>query len=118
MKHLLFHIRKPPHGSPAGKEALEAILAASVFEPPLTVLFEGDGVLQLLRDQHCEALGVRDTAANWTALPVYEVDDIRVHGPSLQQRGLTAADLILQAAVIDDDELSGLIAAADQILAC
>ncbi|MCC5885995.1 MAG: sulfurtransferase complex subunit TusC [Gammaproteobacteria bacterium] len=117
MTHLLFHLRKPPHGSTAGEEAVEAILAASVFEPTLTVLFEGDGVLQLLAGQQAEALGVRDVAANWTALPVYEVEDLRVHEPSLRQRGLSPADLILDVTFIDDAGMSALIAEADQILA-
>lgn len=117
MPHLLFHLRKPPHGSTAGEEALEAILAASVFEPTLTVLFEGDGVLQLLSGQDPEALGTRDVAANWTALPVYEVEDLRVHEPSLRQRGLSQADLILDVTLVDDAGVSALIAKVDQILA-
>lgn len=116
MTHLLFHLRKPPHGSTAGEEALEAILASSVFEPTLTVLFEGDGVLQLLANQKADALGVRDLAANWTALPVYEVEDLRVHEPSLQQRGLSPSDLILDVTLIDDAQMTALINEADQIL--
>lgn len=117
MTHLLFHLRKPPHGSTAGEEAVEAILASSVFEPTLTVLFEGDGVLQLLAGQQAGALGVRDVAANWTALPVYEVEDLRVHEPSLRQRGLSQADLLLDVSLIDDTEMAALIGQVDQILA-
>ena len=117
MTHLLFHLRKPPHGSNAGEEALEAILAASVFEPTLTVLFEGDGVLQLLAEQQANALGARDLAANWTALPVYEVEDLRVHEPSLRQRGLNQTDLILDVTLVDDAQMAALIGQADQILA-
>lgn len=116
MTHLLFHLRKPPVGSTAGEEALEAILASSVFEPRLTVLFEGDGVLQLLDQQHAEALGTRDVAANWTALPVYEVEDLRVHEPSLRRRGLKPSDLVLDVTLIDDAQMGALIREADQIL--
>ena len=117
MIHLLFHLRKPPHGSSAGEEALEAVLASSVFEPRLTVLFEGDGVLQLLAGQHADALGRRDVAANWTALPIYEVEDLRVHEPSLRQRGLTRHDLMLDVTLVDDAQMTALIAEVDQILA-
>ena len=116
MTHLLFHLRKPPYGSSAGEEALEAILASSVFEPTLTVLFEGDGVLLLLAGQQADALGARDLAANWTALPVYDVEDLRVHEPSLRQRGLSRADLILDVVLVDDAQMAALIAQADQIL--
>lgn len=116
MAHLLFHLRTPPHGHPAGEEALEAILATSVFEPPLTVLFEGDGVFQLVRSQEVHALGCRDLAANWSALPVYEVTDLRVHGPSLAARGLTPKDLLLDVTVINDAELAALIADVDRVL--
>lgn len=116
MTHLLFHLRKPPHGSTAGEEALEAILAASVFEPGITVLFEGDGVLQLLADQQAGALNVRDLAANWTALPIYEVNDLRVHAPSLRQRGLNPSDLILAVTLIEDEAMRDLIRQSDHVL--
>lgn len=116
MARLLFHVRTPPHGSTAGEEAVEAILATSVFEPPLTVLFEGDGVLQLLRNQDPSQLGDRDVAANWTALPLYDVEDIRVHAPSLTARGLGQGDLILDASAVDDADMARLIAESDRIL--
>lgn len=116
MAHLLFHVRTAPHGRSSGEEAVEALLAASVFEPPLTVLFEGDGVLQVLADQEPSALGSRDTGANWTALPAYDITDLRVHGPSLAARGLVADDFSLPVVVINDADMAALIATVDRVL--
>ena len=116
MKRLLFHLRQAPHGRSVGQDALEAILAASVFEPPMTVLLEGAGVLQLLGEQDPTPLGSRDIGANWSALPVFEVDDVQVHGPSLERFGLVAADLLLPVTVVDDAGMARLIAGSDQVL--
>ncbi len=116
MAYLLFHVRTAPHGRSSGEEALEAVLAASVFEPPLTVLFEGDGVLQVVADQEPSALGSRDTGANWTALPAYDVTDVRVHGPSLVERGLSVGDLAPPVVAINDADMAALIATVDRVL--
>ncbi|MEE4381557.1 MAG: sulfurtransferase complex subunit TusC [Pseudomonadales bacterium] len=113
---LLFLARRPPYGTGLAREALDAVLAASAFELPVTVIFDGDGVWQLVRDQDPTGIEEKCHGAQLEALPLFDVEDLRVHAPSLAARGLTAADLLLDATPIDDAGLREAIAQADRIL--
>lgn len=115
-RRLLFLIRRAPYGAAFGREALDAILAASAFEVPTDVVFDGDGIWQLLKDQDGGAIGEKDTGANWEALPMFDVESLHVHRSTLETRGLTPEDLTLPVTVIDDADLRALIAGADQVL--
>lgn len=113
MKHLLFQVHHPPYGSSIGQEAVEAVLAASVFEPPLDVVFRDAGVLQLLSGQRSEA---RNAGANWEALPMFGVDNVHVLQRSLDALQLSSKDLLLPASILDDQAYRVLLHSADQVL--
>jgi tRNA 2-thiouridine synthesizing protein C len=115
MKKLLFVQSKPPHGSLQGQEGLDAILAGSAFVD-CAVLFTGDGVYQLLSQQHTDALSSRDYAATYLALEDYGVDQLYCVAADLQQRGLTTADLLLSPTPLDDAGVQALLHRADAIL--
>lgn len=54
----VFHT--PPHGSTAGREGLDAILATSAYSEEQALFFVGEGVLQLVNHQHPESILSRD----------------------------------------------------------
>lgn len=116
MAQLVFLLSKAPHGSSYGREALEAALMAAAFEQGVTLVFESDGVLQLLDGQTPDAIGEKDVAAAYRALELYGIEDVRVHGPSLAARGLDVNDLLIETASVDDAGLRELIGKADQVL--
>jgi tRNA 2-thiouridine synthesizing protein C len=116
MRRLLFLMRRPPHGTRHAREALDAILAASAFEVPSSVLFDGDGVFLLLAGQDASGIGEKNLASSLEALPMFDVEDLYVHGPSLRSRGLGVEDLILPVREVDDAGTRKLIGAADRVL--
>ncbi len=116
MARLVFLSSKAPHGSSYGREALEAALMGAAFEQDVALVFEADGVLQLLAGQHPDAIGEKDVAAAYGALELYGIEDVRVHGPSLEARGLAPGDLVIAARVEDDDGVRALLREADQVL--
>ena len=67
-KRMLVLLRKPPHGSIFGQEALEAVLVAGAFEQEVTLLLMGDGVLHLLAGQHADLLEHRDLLTVFASL--------------------------------------------------
>ncbi|HSG91816.1 MAG TPA: DsrE family protein, partial [Pseudomonadales bacterium] len=83
MKQLLLLFRRGPHGANLAREGLDTALAASAFEVPTTLAFDGDGVYLLLSDQDAAGIGEKTLGANFAALPMFEIEDLRVHGPSL-----------------------------------
>lgn len=112
---LLFIQSKPPHGTLFGQEGLDAILAGSAFAP-CAVLFLGDGVFQLLKDQNPAALGSRDYSVSYEALADYGVEDLYCTEVDLAARGLTPADLIVTPTLLSTDEVGELFDSASAIL--
>lgn len=116
MRQLLFLFRRTPYGSLASREGLDAVLAGAAFEIPMTLLFDGDGVQLLVQGQDAQAIGAKNVGAAFEALPMFDVEDLYVHGPSLARRGLRPEDLLLPVQVVDDAGMQTLLRDADQVL--
>lgn len=114
-KRILYLERRAPHGTVYAHEMLETILVGAAFEQRVRVLFMDDGVYQLRRGQRTEAIGVKNFAKAFGALPDYEVERVCVHAGSLEERGLGAPDLLLEVEVLDDAAVSALMEASDVI---
>ncbi len=95
MKKYLFVMSKAPHWGADLQETLDIILTVAAFDQRVTLLFVDDGVLQLQRGQNPDKLQLKDTAAIFQALPIYDVHDVFAEAESLQERGLKPADLLL-----------------------
>lgn len=116
-KKILFISRHAPYGSSVAREALDALLAAAVYDQDLSLLFMDDGVFQLLSKQDARGIEQKDFAATLPALPLYDVEKIYVHWESLQQRGIKTTELVLDSVqIIDSNAVSGLLAQQDQLL--
>ena len=81
MKRLAFIFTQPPHTSSAGREGLDALLAASAF-------FVGDGVFQLLPNQKPAEILCRDYVSTFGVMPLYDIEDVYICSESLRERGL------------------------------
>ena len=116
-KKILFISRHAPYGEFNAREALDATLAASVYEQDVSIVFMDEGVFQLLNGQQGEAIAQKNFNNMLSALPIYGVDNVFAHAESLAQRGLTKDDLILDAIkIITSHEVAELFAQQDQLL--
>ena len=116
MERLVLLTRHAPYGGAGPREAIDTALAAAAFDLPVTVVFDGDGVWQLVRDQAPGAIEEKNVGANLEALPLFDVEDLRVTRRALDERGLDAEDLLLPVTVLDDPALGALLRSADQVL--
>lgn len=114
-KKFLVITRQAPFGSAQGREALDVVLMASAFSQ-VSVLFLGDGIFQLKTSQNGSSLDIKDYSPAFAALEQYEVTDIMVSGPDLEERGMTAADLVIPVTTVDDQMIRQLMLANDIIL--
>jgi tRNA 2-thiouridine synthesizing protein C len=89
VKKILFVLRKPPHSGAYTQEMLDIIMTAAAFDQEVSVLLLDNAVFQIKRQQNPENSGLKDTAAIFKALPIYNIQTIYVEKESLQQRGLT-----------------------------
>ena len=74
MKRVAFVFSSAPHGSAAGREGLDALLATSALTDEIGVFFVGDGVFQLLPAQRPGAVLARDYIATFKLLSLYDID--------------------------------------------
>ena len=116
MKSLLIISQSTPYGRSSAAEALDTAMAAAALDVPVTLLFDGDGVLQLLPGQAGSELGVRNMSQVLEALPAFEVERCFVAGPALAQRSLTPERLALPGPLLDGEEVAALLRTADVVL--
>jgi tRNA 2-thiouridine synthesizing protein C len=115
MKHFLVITSSAPYGTAQAKEATELALATALFEQKVSLLFQGDGVFQLLPNQNPAAVEQKNLAAMQQALPLYDVEDLFYCADSLQKRGLDHGDLVLSAKALSHSEIASLIRQQDHI---
>ena len=113
-------IRSAPYADLRGQEALDAVLATSVFEQDLSLLYMDDGIYQLLNQQQEDALLHRKQAsAAIGALQLYDVEQLFICTKSLKERGLTLTDLtgnFTAANLLTYAAITDLISCQDKIL--
>ena len=103
-KKFLYVNRKAPYGTIYALESLEVVLIGAAFEQDVSVAFIDDGVYQLKKDQSTDGIGMKNFSPTYNALGDYEVTQIYVDKDSLDERGLTADDLMNLVYEDEDDD--------------
>lgn len=117
MNRIAFIFTQGPHGTSAGREGLDALLATSALSEDIGVFFISDGVLQLLPQQQPETILARNYIATFGVLPLYDVDNFFLCKSSLQQRGLSeVTDWILNVTALSPADLRRQLASYDVVL--
>ena len=117
-KSFVFVLRVPPHGSLQGQETLDMILTTAAFDQKVHLLFLDDGVFQLKAGQRPEIIDFKPLIPIYSALSLYDVDELWVEHESLQERGLTHDELILPVHLIARSEVSEFLAVQDVMMSC
>ncbi len=92
------------------------VLTAAAFDQSVSLLLLDDGVFQLVNHQHPELLNLKNTAAIFKALEIYDVRDIYVEAESLSARGLKPGELILPVKELYRKQVSGLMRQFDFVI--
>ncbi|WP_431224699.1 sulfurtransferase complex subunit TusC [Serratia sp. L9] len=117
MKRIAFVFTQGPHGNAAGREGLDAMLAASALSEDIGAFFIGDGVLQLLPGQQPEKILARDYIATFGVLPLYDIENRYLCEVALQERGLQqVTDWVLEAEILPADALRQKLASYDVVM--
>lgn len=117
MNRVAFLFTQAPHGSSAGREGLDAVLATGALSEDIGLFFIGDGVLQLNRDQQPEQILARNYIATFGVLELYDIDQCFICADSLRSRGQSStAQRVLAAEVLDAAALRAKLATYHRIL--
>ena len=116
MKKFMFVNRRPPYGSIYALESLEVVLITATFDQDVSLVFIDDGVYELVKGQNTKAIGIKNHSPTYRALDGYDVEKLYVERESIQARGLTEADLLVDVEVLSSAEVADLMAEQDVVL--
>ena len=116
MKKFMFVNRKPPYGTIYALESLEVVLIAATFDQDVSLVFVDDGVYELVKGQDTKGTGIKNHSKTYRALEGYDVEKLYVERESLQARGLSEDDLIVDVEVLSTAAMADLMAGQDVVL--
>lgn len=116
VKSFVYVNRTAPYGTVYALEALEVVLIGAAFEQDVSMLFMDDGVFQLKKGQDTAATQMKNFSPTYRALEMYDVEKLYVEKESLEARGLTQDDLIVDVEVKTAAEMADLIDQAEVLL--
>jgi len=108
--------RTAPYGTIYALEALEVVLIGAAFEQDVSMVFIDDGVYQLKKDQDTDGIEMKNFSKTYRALEMYDVEKLYVDKQSLEERGLTEDDLLVDVEIKTTDELTALMEEQDVVL--
>ena len=116
MSQLTYLFRTAPHSSAAGREGVDALLAASAYCEDITVMFVGDGVYQLLHGQDPSDILSKDYAPMLKLFDLYDIEQVFVCATSLAERGLAQADFVIDAIKLNQEQFKVQLHQAGKVL--
>lgn len=116
VKKFMFVNRKAPYGSIYALESLEVVLITAAFDQDVSLVFSDDGVYQIKKGQSTDGIGMKNFSPTYRALEGYDVEKLYVDKESLEERGLTEDDLLVDVEIISRAEMADLMDEQDVVL--
>ena len=116
IKKFAFINRKAPYGTIYALESLEVVLISAAFDQDVSLVFVDDGVYQLKKGQGTKAVGMKNFSPTYRALEGYDIEKLYVEKESLESRGLTEEDLIVDVEVLTSEEMATLLDGQDVVM--
>lgn len=116
VKKFMFVNRKAPYGTIYALESLEVVLITATFDQDVSLVFMDDGIYELVKGQQTKGIGIKNFSPSYRALEGYDIEKLYVDRASLDQRGLSEADLLVPVEVLDNQQMGELMAQQDVVL--
>jgi tRNA 2-thiouridine synthesizing protein C len=116
VKKFAFINRKAPYGTVYALESLEVVLISAAFDQDVSLMFVDDGVYELKKGQATKAIGMKNFSPTYRALEGYDIEKLYVEKESLDERGLTEDDLLVDVEVLSRADMAALMEEQDVIL--
>ncbi len=116
MKSFLFVLQSAAYGGHQVQEVLDAVLLTAAFDQSVSLLLLDHAVFHLKKNQRTDLVAVKDTAAVYRSLALYDIDNIYVESESLSGYGLSQEDLLIPTKIIYRAQVASLLQTYDVIL--
>jgi tRNA 2-thiouridine synthesizing protein C len=112
----MFVNRKAPYGTIYALESLEVVLISAAFEQDVSLAFMDDGVYQLMKGINTDGIEMKSFSKTYRALEGYDIEKLYVERESMELRGLTEDDLVVDVQVVGKSEMGDLMNEQDVVL--
>jgi tRNA 2-thiouridine synthesizing protein C len=116
VKKFMFLNRKAPYGTVYALEGLEVVLISAAFDQDVSLAFVDDGVFQLTKGQNTKGIEMKNFSPTYRALEGYDIEKLYVERESMEARGLTEADLLVDVQVKSAAEMGALMNEQDVVI--
>lgn len=127
IRNFMFVNRKAPYGTIYALEVLEAVLISAAFEQNALIVFIDDGVFQIKKGQDTKGVNMKNFSPTYRIIEDEKVDAdedpdmdmvwrIIVEKESMDSRGLTPEDFVVEVEVLSSVELSELMDQQDVVI--
>jgi len=115
-KNILVIMRSAPYGQSRARDAIDLILTSAAYDQEISVLFQSDGIFQLIAEQQPKELGLKNINAQISAFEMYDIEAVYYDQESLSARGLKPEQLNDQIKPVSNSEIQSLLNQADTVL--
>lgn len=116
VKKFMFVNRKAPYGTVYALEGLEVVLISAAFDQDVSLAFVDDGVFQLVKGQKTDGVEMKNFSPTYRALEGYDIEKLYVERESLEARGLSEDDLLVDVQVMSAAEMGDMMAQQDVVI--
>ena len=116
VKKFMFINRKAPYGTVYALESLEVVLITAAFDQDVSLVFSDDGIYQIKKGQSTDGIGMKNFSPTYRALEGYDVEKLYVDKESMDERGLTADDLLVDVEIISRAQMADLMDDQDVVM--
>jgi tRNA 2-thiouridine synthesizing protein C len=113
---VLIVLRRSPYGSSLAKAALDVVFANAAFDQQISLLFMGDGVLQLQPGQDSHVLGVANVGRQLASLPLYDINTVYVDAEAAARYNMDLTGAPLNTQLMGGAEMRQLMAEHKHVL--
>jgi len=106
---LMVVFRTAPYGAIYSFEGLENVLIMGAYDQDVSVLFIDDGVLAIKKGMDNSGTGIKDFSPTFRALEAYDIEQIYIDKSSMESRGLTMEDFVIEPQVIEADAVEKMM---------
>lgn len=101
---------------PHFKESLDLALVCAAFDHQINLIFQADGVFNLVNSQQSQILEEKNQTDLLKGLSFYDIEKIYVDQSSLLARSIKSDNLLMDVSLLDTSTLNGLNQKADQVV--